>query len=124
MNGELITDIFDCAGCGKKTRITCRNFGESIIVFCSDECREKYKEKNKPESHRPKVWLLTYEMNDYDQHGEYFARLWLNKPTLQQMEEFLIKIKEKPNLAQHVLDGGGRKDIEYCWYHLKQIELS
>jgi len=34
-----------------------------------------------------KVWILTSEYNDYDQHGEYFEAVFAQKPTLQQIQK-------------------------------------
>lgn len=28
-----------------------------------------------------KVWVLTSEVNDYDQHGDYFLAVFKNKPS-------------------------------------------
>lgn len=64
-----------------------------------------------------KLWLLTVEYNDYDQHGEYFVDLYLNKPTHQD----LTKHKVPTNLLCHVLNGGGLIDDEYEWWHLTEI---
>ena len=27
------------------------------------------------------MWILTFEVNDYNQHGSYFVKAWKNKPS-------------------------------------------
>ena len=80
-----------------------------------NECRIKLKSKS--------VWLLTYEVNEYDQYGEYYAKIWWNKPSLKQVENYLRTQNHDINDAPHILNGGGRKDKEHFWYHLKEISL-
>lgn len=65
------------------------------------------------------VWILTEEFNDYDQHGEYFVAVFGNKPTHSQLTEAGV---ERTSL-HHVLKGGGRKDSENQWWHLKEEDL-
>ena len=65
-----------------------------------------------------KVWLLTTEYNDYDQYGEYFLACFAEKPHHTQLTNLGIPT----NLLRHVLNGGGRKQWEDCWYWLKEIE--
>lgn len=67
-----------------------------------------------------KVWLLTKEYNDYDQHGEYFVAVFADKPTKEQLVGFDVS----EELIEHVLAGGGRVDSEYEWFNLKQIETA
>lgn len=66
------------------------------------------------------MWILTYEVNEYDQYGEYFKDAWPEKPTREQIEKILQN--EKMNytdiLIDHILDGGGRQDVEYEWFYL------
>lgn len=31
------------------------------------------------------MWLLTYEANDYNQHGDYHGGLWKQKPTSEEL---------------------------------------
>lgn len=33
------------------------------------------------------VWVLTYEANDYNQHGEYLFAVFLEKPTVEELGE-------------------------------------
>ena len=66
-----------------------------------------------------KVWILTEEYNEYDQHGEYFLAVFAEKPTA----EKLIKIGVHESEVEHVLSGGCRIKNEHQWYHLKEEVL-
>lgn len=65
------------------------------------------------------MWILTEEYNDYDQHGEYFIAAWNDKPTLDQLLD--MEILGNENL-EHILNGGGRVDIEYQWFNLHEYK--
>lgn len=66
-----------------------------------------------------KVWILTEEYNQYDQYGEYFLAVFKNKPTAEKLKKFGIT----EQLVQHVLNGGGRQNVEDQWFLLKEEEL-
>jgi len=66
-----------------------------------------------------KVWILTSEYNDYDQHGEVFEGVFAKKPTSAQIQKF-CGITESG--ADHVLAGGGRQRHEDSWYILKEYD--
>jgi len=71
------------------------------------------------------VWVLTREHNDYDQHGEYFVAIFRCKPTRNAIGNVLnIDHKRGEKLIDHILAGGGRRDIEDEWYHLREVEFS
>lgn len=65
-----------------------------------------------------KVWVLTREHNDYDQHGAYFEAVFKNKPTLDQLAVFVYDYDE----AQNVLDNKGRINYAQVWYNLEEVE--
>ena len=65
-----------------------------------------------------KVFVLTFEHNDYDQHGEYFFAVFANKPTREQL--LACQISEAD--VEHVLSGGGRQGIEDLWFNLREEE--
>lgn len=65
------------------------------------------------------IWTLTFEVNDYDQHGEYFVDTWLQKPT----HKMLFELGVPRNRLRHVLNGGGRKDYEHKWFYLKEKKV-
>jgi len=69
----------------------------------------------KPEQAKS-IWILTREINQYDQDGEYFVGAWNKKPTHQQLTELGV-----PQDRLHiVLDGGGRVYPEEEWFYLKE----
>jgi hypothetical protein len=64
------------------------------------------------------VWVLTREISQYDQDGEYFVAVFSSKPTHQQLS--LAGVPD--NRLRKVLNGGGRVDIDYEWFHLRELE--
>lgn len=75
-----------------------------------------------------KIWVLTSEYNEYDQHGEYFIAAYKDKPTKLQVAAELDNIGNPfhtvEEWAEHVLRGGGRtQNCENVWFHLEEIEL-
>jgi hypothetical protein len=77
-----------------------------------------------------KVWVLTYEVNDYDQHGEYFLAAFESKPDYQKLATALRGQPGMPTdimsgiaFLDHVLKGGGRKKDEGMWYNLEEVNL-
>jgi hypothetical protein len=68
-----------------------------------------------------KIWVLTKEYNDYNQHGEYFIHAWLEKPTKENLQEYLNSWYLQA-FSEHILNGGGRKRLEDEWYNLVVVE--
>lgn len=68
-----------------------------------------------------KVWILTNEVNDYNQYGEYFVTWWPEKPTAKQLADAGVDESE----LVHVLAGGGRhkpyKPTNETWWNLHEI---
>lgn len=62
-----------------------------------------------------KIWVLTSEVNDYNQKGEYFKGVFSKMPTI-------LDLKNKgidEGTAEHLLKtGGGRRKSEDMWYYL------
>jgi|GEM_PF-2314930 len=73
------------------------------------------KELAKPEQAKS-IWILTREINQYDQDGEYFVGAWNQKPTHQMLTELGVPQKR----LRKVLDGGGRVYPEEEWFYLKE----
>ena len=75
------------------------------------------------------VWVLTAEANDYDQHGEYFIAVWGSKPDHTQLIDATVgnqpasSVPELLKFILHLEAGGGRRDSEDFWYHLKEISV-
>ena len=72
------------------------------------------------------VWVLTQEINDYNQCGEYFVKVFAKKPSLGTLATCLVlptDMGKAIKLTEHVLNGGGRVDDEDSWYFLREISL-
>lgn len=67
------------------------------------------------------VWILTSEVNDYSQYGEYFEAVFKDKPTIEYLGD-LIGDDEK--LLNHVLARGGRRWDEPLWYYLTEVKFN
>lgn len=69
------------------------------------------------------MWILTREINEYDQDGEYFVDAWENYPSVESLmkatscdEEYCIWLQET---------GGGRKKYgEWEWFHFRKHETT
>lgn len=78
---------------------------------------------------KPKVWVLTFEVNDYDQHGEYFVDVFAEKPTIEQIIDSTKGYHPSHDVAEllkfclHVQNGGGRRSVEDVWYNLVEVDL-
>lgn len=79
---------------------------------------------------KPKVWVLTFETNDYDQRGAYFVAVFGKKPTHEQLADALKGGSEFPTdimgaiaFLERLLAGGGRKGAEHSWYNLEEVDL-
>jgi hypothetical protein len=67
------------------------------------------------------MWVLTREINQYEQDGEYYVQAFLEKPSEQELSEFVPKGSEA-----WVHSGGGRQDSPYRgldneWFHLREV---
>lgn len=75
------------------------------------------------------VYVLTREINQYDQDGEYFVTVFQNKPTVEQLKRHGVgegwKSESTPEkICDHVLNcGGGRIDREDTWWYLRQVKF-
>lgn len=73
------------------------------------------------------VWVITKEYNQYDQYGEYFCKVFKDKPSLDKCKEFLLSegyISDRncgefnDSCAKRLSVGGGRFKNEDVWYNL------
>jgi len=77
------------------------------------------------------VYILTSEVNEYDQKGEYFVCVFKNKPNIKSLrtnimeycgDEYSEKISNQ--YIEHILNVGGRtNDNEYRWFYLREFIL-
>ncbi len=65
------------------------------------------------------AWVLTREINLYDQDGAYFVAVFGEKPHHAQLTAHGVP----QNRLRHVLNGGGRVDTEDEWFHLAEHAL-
>jgi hypothetical protein len=79
-----------------------------------------------------KVWVLTYEVNDYDQHGRYFEAAFAQHPSLKTLADYFSANTVRANLGgpmeavsflEHLRAGGGRRALEDTWYNLDEEPL-
>lgn len=69
------------------------------------------------------IWVLTKEVNDYNQHGAYFVRAWVGKPTEADVKKEIGVSDYQWNelkYGKHIMAGGGRINYEYDWYILEE----
>ena len=65
-----------------------------------------------------KVWILTSEYNEYDQHGEYFEHIWFHKPSLKELSSVCGFTEQR---TQCIIDTGTTyKKYDQMWYNLKE----
>lgn len=76
-------------------------------------------------------WVLTKEVNAYDQEGEYFVAIWEKKPTLEQLAkhfghtpeaDYSGSVMKAVAFLMHVEKGGGRQGVEDEWFILKHVK--
>lgn len=62
------------------------------------------------------VWILTSEVSDYNQYGEYFEHIFFKHPSA---EDLARVISMKKEYCQHFLDGKDRLDDGNISYNLE-----
>ena len=70
-----------------------------------------------------KLWVLTTEYNDYDQHGEYFLAVWPKKPSpewVQRVVEQERRLREGE--LDFIMSGGGPGQWGHQWFRLIQVK--
>lgn len=66
------------------------------------------------------VWVLTYESNDYNQHGEYFEAVFGFKPSIKDLEE---KQNIKGHKAKDLVENGVYREFGGDAWFLREEEL-
>jgi hypothetical protein len=66
-----------------------------------------------------KVYILTREINEYNQEGEYFEAAFSEKPHHSQLTEQGVP----KHRLKHVLNGGGRVGYESEWFMLREYDM-
>lgn len=70
-----------------------------------------------------KVWVLTSEVNAYDQYGEYFEDVYKEKPTEDQISDKMGYKKDSKQVQNLMNKGSSYVSGANGWYKLKQKEL-
>ena len=113
---------------GQKMSNICYNLAQRTSNVITDDERESMAacQKEWDEACRAQVasqvleiWVLTREINEYDQDGEYFVNAWIGKPTAEQLR---VHIPYENEVQKALEEGGGRVDSRDTWYHLRKIE--
>lgn len=65
------------------------------------------------------MWVITREINEYDQDGEYFVSVYESRPSFQDLKALLPD--EKDATLDKLTRGGGGQSTENEWYHLGQV---
>lgn len=63
---------------------------------------------------KTEVWILTREVNEYNQEGAYFIAVFGVKPSHNELSDLGVP----RNRLRHVLNGGGRVFNDEEWYEL------
>ena len=66
------------------------------------------------------MFILTREINEYNQEGGYFIASFLYQPTYRELGDYLPR--DDKDLVEHVWNGGGRRGIESEWYNLFEFK--
>lgn len=61
------------------------------------------------------MWVITFAINEHNQEGDYFDRVFDYKPTKEELDKLGYD-------GEHLLKGGGRKGSENLWYYLSEIK--
>ena len=68
------------------------------------------------------MFILTRELNEYEQDGEYFVAAYKRKPTYEMLEQ-VINANDVDEVVKYLLeDGGGRIRKEREWWNLHQVK--
>ena len=67
------------------------------------------------------VWVVTREINMYDQDGEYFVAGYIEEPTFADLKKLLPHSSDAT--VGKLTRGGGREKVEDEWYHLAEVEV-
>jgi len=66
------------------------------------------------------MWVVTREINQFEQDGEYLVSVFKDKPTFQALKALLPS--ESDVTIGKLTRGGGRHGNEYEWFNLFSVE--
>jgi hypothetical protein len=64
------------------------------------------------------MYVLTRSINEYHQEGDYLVAAFKERPSEQKLVKLIGCTRE---YARHILDKGGRKDVENEWFHITPL---
>jgi len=76
-----------------------------------------------------KCWVLTREINEYDQDGEYFTAVFKERPSAEVLNATIGYMNEATfnghsSYGEYLrATGGGRVYREHTWYNLREVDL-
>ncbi len=99
-----------------------KNFKQDTITTLSFKelgmCLELFKNRHTSELMNI-VWVVTREVNEYNQNGEYFVGVFLAKPTFKDLQGMLPQLSDAT--LENLVKGGGRVGYEDEWYILDEV---
>ena len=66
------------------------------------------------------VWVVTREINMYDQDGDYLVAVYRRKPDFAKLKKLLPHLSDAT--VGKLTRGGGREACEDEWYNLSELE--
>jgi hypothetical protein len=66
------------------------------------------------------MWVVTREINEYDQDGAYFVAVYTDMPDFTQLKALLPQ--ETDTTIGKLTRGGGREKDEQEWFYLEEVE--
>jgi hypothetical protein len=65
-----------------------------------------------------RIYILTREINAYDQDGEYYVTAFKTSPSITQLRKYMGNISNE--IYDHmIINGGGRLKTEHEWFNLR-----
>lgn len=65
------------------------------------------------------IYVVTKEVNEYDQYGSYFVAVFRSSPSIKKLENLNLGLSFEE--LQHLQEGGGRINTEDQWYWLECV---
>lgn len=66
------------------------------------------------------MWIVTREINEYEQDGAYFVSAFKNKPEFKDLKKLLPR-KTDAVIGRLLTRGGGRHLNEHEWFYLQEV---
>ncbi len=68
------------------------------------------------------MWIVTMDINDYNQYGDYFVAAYLEKPNFSELKSTLTDECLSDATLGKLSRGGGRANAEDKWYNLREYK--